>query len=350
MKTIKTIIYIAALLVAATFVSCVNNTKNDEPDDEFLYMNDTCNNDSGWELFCNYMSLEDWPQETFFADMVEAYNTAAILNGMKSVLDVWERIESSEDALQSLQYIDLNKIASEDLRIKFSNCLETGRQLFSKDFGDFDDAAFIRFNDSLYYLDSTLATRYNVDNYANLSIDDYRRKLDFEEQSQDLFGHLNIEAIHEGDIDILKAEKDIALIMEGIKNETDFDKKCAYAMQYIYFVGLYNSDMSVIEGLLDDGRYSPYLFFLWRIWRCGVQLRDPNYGPSTWSPIPNKMYNEKRRMVAETTLHHIANHRDDAMAINHYLVTATFPNIMRFGDFLAGNESFTELDDLDLTY
>ncbi len=348
MKTIKTFIYIAVLLVAATFVSFVNNTKNDDLDEEFLYMNDTCNNDSGPELFCNYMSSEDWPQETFFADMVEVYNTAVILNGMKSVLDVWKRIESSEDALQSLQCIDLNKIASEDLRIMFSNCLETGRQLFSKDFDDFDDTAFIRFNDSIYYLDSTLATRYNVDNYANLSIDDYWRKLDFAEQSQDLFGHLDIEAIHEGDIDNLMAEKDIALILEEIENETDFDKKCAYAMQYIYFVGFYNADMNVVEGLLDDGRYSPYLFFLWRIWRCGVQLR--NYGGSTWSSIPNKMYNEKRHMVAETTLRHIANHRDDAMAINHYLVISTYPNIMRFGYFLAGNESFTELIDLDLAY
>ena len=340
MKTSKTIIYVVALLITAALVSCTNKTNKEKPDQEYVLEDDTSNYDSGPEVFCNFMSSEEWPQDAFFADMVEAYNSFVILNGMRSVLDAWERFGASETALESLQYVDLDKIASEDLKAKFAHCLELGRQLFSRKYDDIDTAILARFGNSLYDLDSTITVRFHSTKYANLSAEEYWNAMDFVGQSQDLFGRIN----NEIDIDSPEAESNIALILEGIKNETDFDKKCAYAMQYAHYVEFYGIDVDVIEGLLDDGRYSPYLFFLWRVWRCGVQLLSPdNYGASTWSPIPNKLYNEKRRLVAETTLRHIVSHRDDAIAINQYLMTASLPNIMRFGEFPTGNESFTEL-------
>lgn len=119
-------------------------------------------------------------------------------------------------------------------------------------------------------------------------------------------------------------------------------------MEYVYWIGFYNTDFKLVGKLLDDGQYSPYLLFLWRIWRCGVQLRNKNYGPSTWSQIPNKLYNEKRLKIAETTLKHIVNHRNDDVAINQYLMTASLSNILRIGEFDLGNESFTELYYLNL--
>lgn len=344
MKIFKTSICITVLFIAAAFASCANKSTNtDEFDEEYNYENDTCNCDSGTEVFCNYLSSEDWPQDAFFSDMVEVYNAYINLNGMKSVLDAWERNESSETALQSLQYVDLDMITTEDLKIKFSHCIEIGQQLFSKDFYEIDTLAFIQFNDSLYYLDSTLTARFNVSNYVDLSIDDYWNAMDFAGQSQELFENLNCKEITDDNFTTTEAKKDMAFVLDAIKNESDFDKKCAYTMQYTHYAGFYNVDMDVIEGLLDDGRYSPYLFFLWRVWRCGVQLRDGQYGPSTWAPIPNKMFNEKRLDLATTTLNYLKEHRDDAIAINQFLMTATLTNIMRFGQFPTGNESFTEL-------
>lgn len=55
-----------------------------------------------------------------------------------------------------------------------------------------------------------------------------------------------------------------------------------------------------------------------------------------------------RLLIAELTLNYIVNHPDDAMAINQYLVTTAHPNILRFGEFLVGNQSFMEVHYLGL--
>lgn len=52
--------------------------------------------------------------------------------------------------------------------------------------------------------------------------------------------------------------------------------------------------------------------------------------------------------IALYTLKYIVSHRDDGIAINQYLVTSTHPDILRFGDFDLGNESFTELYNMSL--
>ena len=128
--------------------------------------------------------------------------------------------------------------------------------------------------------------------------------------------------------------------LKAIKETEDFNIRCEHAMAYVYDVGFYNADLNVLKVILEEGKYSPHLYYIWRIWRCGEQLR--NYGPSTWSQIPNKYYNKMRLLNAESTLNYIVNHPDDAIAINQYLVTAAHPNILRFGEFPAGNQSFME--------
>ena len=117
-------------------------------------------------------------------------------------------------------------------------------------------------------------------------------------------------------------------------------------MAYVYDEGFYNADLKELKMILEEGRYSPFIFYIWRIWRCGEQLR--NYGPSTWSVIPNKYYNKMRLFNAETTLNYIVNHPDDAVAINQFVVTAAHPNILRHGEFPAGNQSFMEVHYLGL--
>ena len=64
--------------------------------------------ESGEDLFCNYLSAEDYPKEPLFEDMTEVYNSYVLLNGIRSVIDVWRRYEVSEDAQKSLQSADVN--------------------------------------------------------------------------------------------------------------------------------------------------------------------------------------------------------------------------------------------------
>lgn len=108
-------------------------------------------------------------------------------------------------------------------------------------------------------------------------------------------------------------------------------------------MGIHNIDLKIIEELLDDGRYSHFLFFLWRIWRCDGQLSDEKEGLSTWSQIPNKLYNEKRHAIAVATLKHIVDHPDDVVAVNQFLITVSFDNILRGSGLPMENEIFTEL-------
>ena len=350
MKPTRIILIIEAALFAATVASsCGNKAKATE--DPFTEEYDTWGDeysDSGENLFCNYMSREQWPQDAFFDDMVEVYNSFVLLNGIKSVQDVWGRYDESEIALESLKYADINILKTKDIKERFAQCLALGRKFFSEHVDCSDSLLYRQFADSLNCLDSVLSTRFHISNYSNVSTEAYWNALDFSKQSKALFDKVSTEEITADNIDTKEVQKDIAFILESIKKEKDFGKKCAYTMKYVYYVGFYRTDFGLIEELLDDGRYSPYLFFLWRIWRCGVQLHDMNYGPSTWSPIPNKLYNEKRLKIAETTLKHIVTHRNDGVAINQYLITASISNIMRIGDYPLGNESFTELYYLDL--
>ena len=237
---------------------------------------------------------------------------------------------------------------TEDIKERFAQCLALGRKFFSEHVDYSDSLLYRQFADSLNCLDSVLSTRFHISNYSNVSTEAYWNALDFSKQSKALFDKIATKEITADNLGTKEVQKDISFILENIKKEKDFDKKCAYTMKYVYYVGFYRTDFELIEELLDDGRYSPYLFFLWRIWRCGVQLHDMNYGPSTWSPIPNKLYNEKRLKIAETTLKYIVTHRNDGVAINQYLITASISNIMRIGDYPFGNESFTELYYLDL--
>lgn len=346
--TTKIPLFIAAMLVATTFVSCGNKSKTVEEThaDESADLNFEYT-DSGEELFCNYMSRDQWPQDTFFTDMVEVYNTYVLLNGIRSVIDVWKRYENAGTALESLKYADTSAIHTKDIKEKFAQCLELARCFFAEHVDYSDSLLYRQLSDVLACIDSTMANRYNSSNYFNYSEEQYWHTIDWSKKTKKLFDKVSTKTITSENIGTKKVQKDIGFILKSIRKEKDFDKKCAFAMGYVYYVDFYDADFELIEELLDDGRYSPYLFFLWRIWRCGVQLCSGHYGPSTWSQIPNKLYNEKRLKIAETTLKYIVNHRNDGIAINQYLMTSSFSNILRDGVFQGGNESFTELYYMD---
>lgn len=349
MKSTRIALFIVALLFAATFASCNNATKDVEDSITEEYVeSDFEYNDSGEELFCNYITKDQWPQNAFFTEMVEAYNSFVLLHGLKSVLDVWKRYENSERAIESIKYADIDVINSKDIKEKFIMVKELAHRFFSEYVDNSDSLLYRELADSLNCLDSLLCSRYHVSNYIDISAETYWQALDHTKQSKELFDKVSTDTITLDNIGTNEVQKDIEFILNSIKEEKDFNKKCAYTMEYVYYVGFYFVNYNIIEELLDEGRYSPYLFFLWRIWRCGVQLHNEDYGPSTWSQIPNKLYNEKRLKIAETTLKYIVTHPNDGVAINQYLMTASMSNILRSGQYPLGNESFTELHYLDL--
>lgn len=92
--------------------------------------------------------------------------------------------------------------------------------------------------------------------------------------------------------------------------EDDFDAKCIYAIE----LGCYDFPYAIdyMGELLEDGRYSKYLFEVWVFWRLLSQSRV--FGISTWSEIPDNLYDTARLMVAKVFVAHIVESPNDALA------------------------------------
>lgn len=336
------------LVAGAVIIFCFSKKNGDDSnvmEDVELYK-DNCefdNWESAEELFCHFLSVESWPQDSFFYDMVEVYNAYVLTNGINSIIDEWCRYETSEEALEAIRQIDVGVLHDNDIKEMVSRCVDLGQQYFADCTGEEE------FRNNLYFTDSVLSVRYSIYTHVDFSEEKYWEELSFMGKVEyDLFKGVQVEKVTAENLNTKKVQEDIELLLGRINTETDFDRKCMYAMAYVYHVGFWRTDFKIIESLLDDGRFSPQLFFLWRIWRCGVQLGNSCYGPSTWSVIPNIIYNEKRRKIAESTLRYLVDHRDDAVAINQFLMTASLPNNLRKGEYPLGNESFTEVYRLGL--
>lgn len=92
--------------------------------------------------------------------------------------------------------------------------------------------------------------------------------------------------------------------------------------------------------ILDQKKYSIYLFEAWLKWRMVSQQHI--YGLSITSDIPNNLYDKMREEVALTILDYITKNDKDEMAINEFLLMATHPIVMRFGDYPYGNQNTVE--------
>ena len=286
-----------------------------------------------YKVFTPFTVDISFPDKTFFNDCADMYNAYLVRNTLYTNIDWWFRCEKSEGILDALKTIDVNHIKNNDIRKYANETLSAFKSYFEKwNLLYEDDKALGRIMDMYYQYDSLLCNKYNTYAYVNLTEDEYWKALGISAviaNSDELCG-------------LDYTDNNLQKIYHLFKNETDFERKCAYAQLYAQFVNLYRININDYEELLNAGIYSHRLFFLWRIWRCATQLVVDGYGPSTWSCIPNEKYNEKRRQIAITTLKYLKKHPDDRIAINQFIVLCGHPNIYRCGEFPYGNESFTE--------
>jgi len=89
---------------------------------------------------------------------------------------------------------------------------------------------------------------------------------------------------------------------------------------------------------VDTHQYSPYLSEMWRTWRASVSTL---IGASSWSYIPNSLYNAKRRQIAEIIINHIEGNPDDSLAQGVLIDLAGMDNISRHGSMF-GNAAMLE--------
>ena len=116
--------------------------------------------------------------------------------------------------------------------------------------------------------------------------------------------------------------------------EEDFDAKCIYALE----MGCYDFPYTIdyLGELIEDGRYSKYLFEVWISWRLRAQSRV--FGISTWSEIPDNLYDNARLLVAQIYAKHIVENPSDTLAKFLLMNLIYTENLHRPGGYY-GNEA-----------
>jgi hypothetical protein len=141
----------------------------------------------------------------------------------------------------------------------------------------------------------------------------------------------------------------LALLDKISKQTTDFQEYSIYqielADQYVKHSDILGNNANEIaiekyKAILDQKKYSIYLFESWLKWRLVTQQHV--YGISKTSDIPNNEYDKIREQVALTILDYITKNEKDEMAINEFLLMATHDIVKRFGDYPYGNQNTVE--------
>ena len=89
---------------------------------------------------------------------------------------------------------------------------------------------------------------------------------------------------------------------------------------------------------VDNAQYSPYLSEMWLTWRASLSTL---IGASSWSYIPNLIYNQKRAQIAKAIIRYIEDNPSDILAQGILIDLAGGDNISRFGG-LFGNAAMIE--------
>lgn len=144
--------------------------------------------------------------------------------------------------------------------------------------------------------------------------------------------------------------KNALVLLDRISGQTtNFQEYSIYqielADQYVKYAdslgeNAYGIAVEKYKAILDQEKYSIYLFEAWLKWRLVTQQYF--YGISKTSDIPNDEYDKMRMKVALTILNYITKNDKDEMAINEFLLIATHDIVKRFGDYRYGNQNTVE--------
>lgn len=136
------------------------------------------------------------------------------------------------------------------------------------------------------------------------------------------------------DVDYDELQRLSRHLQERYIAEENFDARCIYALE----MGCYDFPDAIdyLGELIEDGQYSPYLFEVWYSWRLRVQSRI--FGISTFSVIPDNLYDNARLFVAKAYLRHIAENPSDNLAKFLLINLMYTENLHRAGGYY-GNEA-----------
>lgn len=136
------------------------------------------------------------------------------------------------------------------------------------------------------------------------------------------------------DVDYGELEKLSLSLQKKYLAEEDFDAKCIYALEMACYD--FPNQVDYLGELIEDGRYSKYLFEVWVSWRLRAQSRV--FGISTYSEIPDNLYDNARLLVAQAYVNHIVKNPTDTLAKFLLMNLIYTENLHRAGGYY-GNEA-----------
>jgi|GEM_PF-2946248 len=276
------------------------------------------------------------------ADQKELIDLSAGTESKKDLTNLLNSDIKSCDSLKKTHFFNdtLNKQVEKYITLTVQN-YQVGKQnglhsaKFKSDYNGYEKAA------NKYY--SYLGSTYPMERFVNLTEDEYW-KLNAKSnyiKSSDFSKYTGLKKKNPKEaLDLLKA------IIERTK---DFQE---YSIYQIELADQYEKEsdgdtheaaLKDYKSILDQHKYSIYLFETWVKWRAVVQRTK---GLSKSSDIPNDLYDHVRAQAALTILRHIEKNPTDRMAINEFLLVATHDIVKRFGEYSYGNQSTIEYHEL----
>lgn len=277
--------------------------------------------------------IHEKPSSERIAKVLDLYNSTVVMNSILTDFDLYLRIEDlKEDVANAIGSMNVACVNDPETASELEEYKAKMLQLMSVDPEEADPWA------AKGVLYRYLAGKYKVENFGAFDPEKWYDAT-CESPAVPEWQELHARRGEKSMVKELRAKFD---------NATDFDARCIYAIELAHAWmaecdGLFSSDGSdilpVMESLMKEQRYSMYLYELWMTWRV---LYQDIKGPSTYSEIPNEIYNEYRRSCVIGILSHIEKHPDDMFAINTCFALSATENILRFGSYPYGNQYAVE--------
>lgn len=261
------------------------------------------------------------------------HDIKGLLDECIEVCDSLKKIHFQDDTLSSYVRSYLALIAE-------SYTVARGKGFNSTEFKEASEKCENQYDKYLSYLKAS----YSISHFISMTEEKYW-------ETQDKKNY-----IRSADYDTYKSLKAtnikqaVALLHKISRQTTDFQEysiiQIELADQYVKHNDIFGDNaradekaIGLYKGILDQKKYSIYLYEAWAKWRVITQR---SYGASKESDIPNSEYDKMREHAATTILDYIAANEKDEMAINQFLVMASHPIVKRFGGYPYGNQNAVE--------
>ena len=271
--------------------------------------------------------------------LMDAYNSSVVVNSIMTDFDLQMRFgDEYENVVKTIESFDFCKVQDSETLSKLIAFKNEILYLLTVELDSIDTDIHNPWK-AESEIRSFLASKYHMRTFGTLTEDMYSEIYD------------NCSSVPEwSNLIKRRGEKNlVAELKHKYSNTTNFDARCIYAIELAH---AYEADIDswadddfcnpavpIMESLMKEGNFSLYLYELWLKWRV---LYQSSVGSSKDSEIPNRIYNEYRRMCLCSILSHIKNNKEDIMAINEFLVMAYKVNILREGDYDYGNQYAVE--------